>query len=94
MVTIDRNKKELKVNEPVEVTVDLKFDNLDISNDTIVDFEIVKNGVQVDKGNSEYVGDGKYIIKTMFSSPGQQQLVAHVYYEWFHEMPTLSFDVK
>lgn len=94
MVTMDSDRQQLKVNEPVKITAKVKFGDIDIDKDTTVDFEIIENGVSVGTVSPEDAGDGKYTLETMFSSKGTHEVVAHVYYEWFHEMPKLTFNVS
>ena len=51
--TITSDEKQVKVNEPVKVTAEVKFGNKDISKDTILEFEIIENGVSVGSVNPE-----------------------------------------
>lgn len=92
-VTIHSDKKKLEVNEPFKVMAEVKFGDKEISKDTEIQIEIIENGVPVGSATPEYEGGGKYSLEMMFSSEGHHQLVAHVYYQEFHEMPKLSFDL-
>lgn len=94
-VTIDSDKKQLKVNEPVKVTAKVKYGNKEISKeDSKVEFEIIENGVSVGSVTPDYEGKGKYTLKTMFLEEGSHQVVAHVDYKEFHEMPILSLHLS
>lgn len=93
-VTIDSNKKKLKVNEPVKVTAKVQFGEKDISKDTKVVFEIIENGISSGSVDPKKEKDGSYSLETMFLAAGEHQVIAHVDYKEFHEMPILSLDLS
>lgn len=93
-VSLKTDHNQVKVNDPVKITANVEYGDIDISEDTKVDFEIIENGVPIGTLPSEYEGNQKYSVVTKFSSTGQHQVVVHVYYEWFHEMRKLKFKVS
>ncbi len=93
LVTVDSDKNPVKVYEAVKITANVNFGNKDISKDTKIDFEFIENGVPMGSIIPEYEGDGNYSVETIFSTKGQNQVVAHVYYEDFHEMPKVALNV-
>lgn len=93
-VTIDSNKNQLSINEPVKVEAQVTFGNEQVEDEADVQFEIIENGVSVGTVPPKSEGDGKYSLETMFLTEGQHQITAHVDYKDFHEMPTLTLEVE
>lgn len=87
------NKKHIVVNEPFIATAEIKAKK-DIHKDTTVEFEIIENGVSAGTAEPTYKGNGKYSLKLMFSSKGEQIITAHIHYKDHYEMPFLTLNVS
>jgi hypothetical protein len=92
-VSLEINPKMILLNETVTFTAFVKYGNVDISKDAVVQFEIIENGVSIGMVSPENLGEGKYVLDTKFFEPGEKQVIAHVDYKTLHEMPVLAFQV-
>lgn len=93
-VHIVSDKEQIKVNEPVKFIATVTYGNEKITEAATVKFEVIENGVSSGLLEPVNEGNGTYILETMFLSPGQHQVIPHVDYKGFHEMPSLSLHVS
>ena len=89
-VTIDSKPEHVKLNEAVEVKSIVEYGGKR-SKGAEISFEIMENGTSIGNVTPDNLGEGVYGIETMFIEPGEHQIIAHVNYKEFHEMPRIDF---
>ena len=93
-VTLESKPKKLKLNEKVAIQAMVEYGGKRLSKGAEISFEIIENDVSIGNVTPKNLGNGVYGIETMFIDPGNHQVIAHVSYKLFHEMPRIEFKLK
>lgn len=93
-LTFKSDKPVVKVDEIFTLTAEVAYGDEDISEETIVEFEFIENGISLGSVNPNDVGDGMYELDMKLLSTGEHIIVAHASYEEIYQTDFVIFNIE